>query len=88
MRQVLKWTLAIAMCLALLVPSAWGRSKDYGETAVPWSDESAIGEAASVPSDTVIVVFETVGGVVIPIIIDVSLAPSDTQTSATSVSEE
>ena len=70
MRQVLKWTLAIAVCLALLVPSAWGRSKDYLK-GHPNGDDSTIGEAASVPPGTVIVVLTSVGGVLIPIIVDV-----------------
>jgi hypothetical protein len=49
MRQMIKCTLAVAMCLALLVPPAWGRPKDYGD-AVPWSDEIEQREAASAPS--------------------------------------
>ncbi len=69
MRQVMKWTLAVAMCLMLLVPEAWGRSKDWGKRH-PNGDDSTIGEAASAPPGTVIVVLTSVGGVVIPIILE------------------
>jgi hypothetical protein len=50
---MIKWTLVVVMCLALLVPSAWGRPKDYGE-ATPWSDEIGSREAASAPSQVLL----------------------------------
>lgn len=88
MRQLIKWTLLLVICPLLLAPSAWGLSKDAGKNAVPWSDDSTIGEGASAPSGQVIIVFELVGGVMIPIIVDISPTPSDTPEPAPNATQE
>ena len=81
MRQVLKWTLAIAVCLLLLMPSAWGRSKDYME-AHPNGDGTGLGDIASAPPETLIVGWQTVGTVLIPIMIAIPAVSAEASESS------
>jgi hypothetical protein len=80
MRQMIKCTLAVAMCLAVLVPPAWGRCKDYGE-AHPTGDGIGDNAVASAPTETLVVVWQSVAGIPVPVIIAVPVVSSTSNES-------
>ena len=66
MRQMVKRTLAVVLCLVFLAPTAWGRCKDYRK-GHPWGDGTKPNFAVSVSSEVRLIQWRQFLGVPTPV---------------------
>jgi len=67
MRQVIRRAFAVMLCVAFLVPTVWGRSKDYRKRH-PNGDGSGQVESASARTKVLILTWQPTAGFRIPIL--------------------
>lgn len=90
MRQVIRQALAVVLCVAFLVPTAWGRCKDYRK-GHPWGDGTKPNYVASAPDQMYLIQWRQLSGIPTPVVLVIKVkarSESETRTTQSSHANE
>jgi hypothetical protein len=86
MIRAMKVALAVILCVIMLLPAAWARSKDFGDKN-PNGDGTGDNSVASTSEELIIVAWISFGGIAIPGVSVVSITHESSTVSDVSIQD-